>query len=355
MNLSPRTRPSGRRRTLDFLAGRPADRPPFHPIVMRWAARHAGIRYRDFCRQPASKCAAMLKVAEDFDADWVTVMSDPYAEASAFGIQVEYPEDDLPLDRGHFSSLAALRALTPYDVAAHPRTAGRLAEIRRYRELAGDRCFVVGWVEGPVAEYADLRGLTEAALDFMDEPAEAGAVMDMIVAAAKDFITLQVEAGADCIGIGDAFCSQIGPALFRELAGRREAALVAHIHSLGAKAKLHICGNTTAILPDMIATGADIIDVDHLVPSMAPFLALLSPHQVFSGKADPVSVIQNGSPTQIADAVRQAWCEARGRCIVSAGCEITPGTSAENLRALQRAAEAIGALPPLSPGESAPP
>ena len=272
--------------------------------------------------------------------DWVTVMSDPYAEASAFGIQVEYPENNLPVDRGHAESLDALLALTPYDVAAHPRTAGRVEEIRLFREMSGEQYFVVGWVEGPVAEYADLRGLSEASLDFMDEPAQVGRVMDMIVEAAKRFITLQIEAGADCIGIGDAFCSQIGPALFCQLACQRETALVDHIHSLGAKAKLHICGNTSAILPDMIATGADIIDVDHLVPSMARFASLLGPHQVFSGKADPVSVVQNGTPELIEATVRQGFREANGRCIISAGCEITPDTPLDNLRRMREAATA---------------
>lgn len=308
---------------------------------MRWAARYAGVKYRDFCLNPASKCHAMIRCAEDFGMDWVTVMSDPYAEASAFGIQVEYPENDLPLDRGQVATLDALLALTPYDVAAHPRTAGRVAEIRLFRELSGDQHYVVGWVEGPVAEYADLRGLSEAALDFMDEPAQVGVVMDMIVEAAKRFITVQIEAGADCIGIGDAFCSQIGPALFGELACQREQALVDHIHSLGAKAKLHICGNTAAILPQMIATGADIIDVDHLVPSMARFASLLAPHQVFSGQADPVSVIQNGTPELIVAAVRQGFREADGRCIISAGCEITPDTTVENMRAFQGIAASV--------------
>ena len=307
---------------------------------MRWAARYAGVKYRDFCLNPASKCHAMIRCAEDFGMDWVTVMSDPYAEASAFGIQVEYPENNLPMDRGHAESLDALLALTPYDVAAHPRTAGRVEEIRLFREMSGEQYFVVGWVEGPVAEYADLRGLSEASLDFMDEPAQVGRVMDMIVEAAKRFITLQIEAGADCIGIGDAFCSQIGPALFCQLACQRETALVDHIHSLGAKAKLHICGNTSAILPDMIATGADIIDVDHLVPSMARFASLLGPHQVFSGKADPVSVVQNGTPELIEATVRQGFREANGRCIISAGCEITPDTPLDNLRRMREAATA---------------
>lgn len=329
---------TGRQRTLDFLAGKPTDRPPFHPIIMRWAAQHAGVNYRDFCLDPASKCRAMIRCSEDFDIDWVTVMSDPYAEMSAFGIRIEYPENNLPYETGHFDSVQALLALQPYDATAHPRTAGRLEEIRLYRKLTGDRYFVVGWVEGPIAEYSDLRGANDASYDFMDEPETVGQVMDMITEAAMRFITLQIEAGADCVGIGDAFGSQIGPILFRELALPREKMLVEHIHSLGAKAKLHICGNTSAILPDMIATGADIIDVDHLVPSVTPFVSLLAPHQVFSGKTDPVSVMQNGSRDLITTAVRQMGSQSNGRSIVSAGCEITPGTSVENMRILREAA-----------------
>jgi len=334
--------PSSRQLTLDFLDGRPVERPPFHPIVMRWAARHAGVRYRKFCTVPAEKCRAMLAAAEDFGLDWMTVLSDPYAEASAFGIRVEYPEDDLPRDLSRFESMASLASLAPYDVSAHSRTAGRVEEIREFRRRSGDRYFVVGWVEGPVAEYADLRGSTDASFDFMDEPEGVGRVMDMITEAACRFITAQVEAGADCVGIGDAFCSQIGPRLYRELAFERERELVRHIHRLGARAKLHICGDTSAILPDMIATGADIIDVDHLVPSLAPFTPLLTPNQVFCGKADPVTVIQNGSLDEIERAVRQDDHDAGGRCILSAGCEITPGTSADHMRFFRALADRLG-------------
>ena len=146
-----------------------------------------------------------------------------------------------------------------------------------------------------------------------------------------------MEAGAHCIGIGDAFCSQIGPRLYRNLAFEGEQQLVAHIHDLGAKAKLHICGNTTLILPDMIKTGADIVDVDHLVPSMAECSSLLGPHQVFSGKTDPVNVIQNGAAEQIAASVRNSSEQASGRVIVSAGCEVPPDTTIANMRAFRAA------------------
>jgi uroporphyrinogen decarboxylase len=162
--------------------------------------------------------------------------------------------------------------------------------------------------------------------------------MDIIVECAINFIDLQIDAGAHCIGIGDAFCSQIGPELYFALAFDRQKRLVDHIHSRKALAKLHICGNTSAILPGMIATGADIIDIDHLVPSMSEFSGLLSKGQVFSGKADPVSVIQDGPSELIVSTVIRDYLEAGRKCIISAGCEITPGTSAANMLIFSRAA-----------------
>jgi len=333
---------TGLERTLSQLSGDVIDHPPFHPIIMRWAAKYAGVRYRDFCLDPDSKCRAMLLCAKDFGIDWVTVMSDPWAEASAFGIQVEYPENELPIDRGgHLPDARTASLLRHYKVIESTRCNNRLKEIKEFRKLAGDDLFIVGWVEGPVAEYVDLRGASEASVDLLTEPELAEKAIDIIIESAMDFIALQIKAGAHCIGIGDAFCSQIGPDLYNQFAFSRQKKLVDFIHSEGALAKLHICGNTESILQNMILTGADIIDVDHLVPSMSDFLSGLGKHQLFSGKSDPVSVIQNGSQQAIEHSVNEDYNSVNSRCIVSAGCEITPGTSIENMRIFSRYAKEL--------------
>lgn len=330
---------TGLERTLSFLKGEKVDHPPFHPIIMRWAAKYAGIKYRDFCLDPYSKCRAMLLCAEDFDMDWATVLSDPWSEASAYGIQVEYPENDLPLDKGgHFPDAKSASMLTHFKPLENMRCSNRITEIKEFRKFSEKELFIVGWVEGPVAEYVDLRGASEASMDFLVEPEYVEKSMDIIIDCACDFISLQIKAGAHCIGIGDAFCSQIGPDLYRQFAFSRQKKLVELIHSEGAVAKLHICGNTDAILPDMIKTGADIIDVDHLVPSMKDYISLLDKHQVFSGKSDPVSVIQDTSAEIIKQSVNEDFRNANKRCIVSAGCEITPGTTVENMKAFSMAA-----------------
>ena len=333
---------SGADRTIAFIKGERVDRPPFHPIIMRWAAKYAGINYRDFCLDPFSKCRAMVKCANDFGIDWVTVLSDPWAEASAFGIQVEYPEDSLPVDKGgHLPDAFTASKLHQYDPLENLRCHNRIKEIEEFRRQSGDDFFIVGWVEGPVAEYVDLRKASEASVDFLIEPEYVEKSMDIIVENALKFITLQINAGAHCIGIGDAFCSQIGPDLYNRFAFNRQKTMIDHIHNMGATAKLHICGNTESIIPSMISTGADIIDIDHLVPSMSDYVSLLSPFQVFSGKADPVTIIENGTDELIEKTVLDDLKQANGRCIISAGCEITPGTTVENMMAFESASKKV--------------
>jgi len=333
---------TGLERTLLFINGENVDHAPFHPIIMRWAAKYAGINYRDFCLNPLAKCKAMLICAKDFDIDWVTVMSDPWAEASAFGIQVEYPENNLPIDKGgHLADAKSASKIMHYNPLKNNRCSNRLAEIKEFRNYTENELFVVGWVEGPVAEYADLRRASDASVDFLLEPEYVHKSMDIIIECAMEFIKLQIRAGAHCIGIGDAFCSQIGPELYTQFAFERQKKLVDFIHSEGALAKLHICGNTESILKDMIRTGADIIDIDHLVPTMKDYVPFLGRHQLFSGKSDPVTIIQDGTKEKIRLSVNRDLNQAKGRCIVSAGCEITPGTTSGNMKEFSLAAQEL--------------
>ncbi len=323
------------RRTLAFIEGSGEDRIPFHPILMRFAALHAGVRYRDFCLNPAQKCMANIRCAADFSSDWVNTMSDPWAEAEAFGTLLSYPEDELPkveqyaiMEIGDIDRLSVLR---PGD---HARMRARVKEIDIYHQQTGDSLFVSGWVEGPLAAYCDIRDISLAMTDLYEYPDQVHKALDIITESAIAFITPQVRAGAHCIGIGDSVCSLISPELYTEFCFGREKQLVDHIHSLGAVAKIHICGNISAILPEVIRTGADIVDIDHRTGPVTNVLGLLGTGQVFSGKSDPVSVVQDGNSEIISNSCRDFFREAGGRAIISAGCEVTPGTPVENLRYL---------------------
>jgi MtaA/CmuA family methyltransferase len=329
-------------RTIDFIENKKVDRLPFHPIFMQFAARFAKVGYRDFCLEPMVKCQANIKCAKEFGTDWVNVMSDPYAEAEAFGLKVEYPVNSLPVVKEYLvKDIDQIDDLTIPVIQENKRLVSRLQEVDIYKRLVGDEFFITGWVEGPLAEYCDIRGMSEAFLDFYSYPEKMEKALDIITEFSMNFAEEQVRAGAHCIGVGDAACSQISPDLYQQFIFGREKMLIDHIHSLGAKVKLHICGNTSAILPDMIKTGADIVDIDHQVVSMEDFTHLLSENQVFSGNSDPVSVIQDGTPEKIRGSVISCYRQTKGRGIVSAGCEVPVGASFENIREYMKAAHEV--------------
>jgi len=319
-------------RTLDFISGLTVDRPPFHPILMRFAAKYAGVRYRDFCLNFKSKCETNIKCAKDFGYDWVNVMSDAYAEAEAYGTRLNYPENSLPqVIEYAIREISDLDNLSVLKISDHNRLMARIHEIEEYAKLTGDNQFICGWVEGPFAAYCDIRDVSSACMDMYEDPEKLKRALELITQNAISFITAQVNAGAHCIGIGDAVCSLISPELYREFVFPLEKAMIEHVHSMNALVKLHICGNTTAILPDMIRTGADIVDIDHLVTNMEDFVPLLSGSQVVSGNSDPVAVICNGNRETISSSVNACFRATKGKGIVSAGCEIPPDTPVENM------------------------
>src|ERR1019366_2922794 len=103
---------------------------------------------------------------------------------------------------------------------------------------------IEGWVEGPIAEGADLRGINTLMLDFFDDPAFVRDLFAFVVEMELRFAREQLRAGADVIGVGDAAASLVGPDIYNELVWPYEKKLVDGIHALGGKARLHICGNT---------------------------------------------------------------------------------------------------------------
>jgi uroporphyrinogen-III decarboxylase len=78
-------------------------------------------------------------------------------------------------------------------------------------EAVGATHSVLGWVEGPLAEYADLRGTEKAMLDLIEKPELYLAAGEVVIENAIAFARAQIAAGADMIGIGDAAASLVGP------------------------------------------------------------------------------------------------------------------------------------------------
>jgi len=320
-------------RCLAAMAGKACDRTPVTPIVMAWGARHIGRTYREFYLDADVLVEANLALVRDFGVDQVSAISDPWRESSAYGMEFDYPPDGVGVPRDRLiHSRDDVRRLGPLDFDACERTRDRIDAVGKLAAALGQTHSVLGWVEGPVAQYADLRGVERTMTDLVDDPGLFAEAAEIITANALQFARRQIAAGADTVGVGDAVASLIGPELYREWVLEWHKKLFDGIHDAGGLVKLHICGNINAILADAAATGADVIDLDWMVPVAAAREAV-GPGVCLCGNFDPVAVLFQGSPQDVADAARQCVAEGGERFILQPGCEIPVGTPVENMRA----------------------
>jgi MtaA/CmuA family methyltransferase len=328
----------GRERILAHLAGAPVDCLPAMPITMTFAARGIGAAYLEYCTDSRVQVEGQIFVADTYDIDYVSAISDPAVEATDCGSPTVFFPDDPPANHGQTPLLgdkALLDHLELPGIKPGGRMANRLAVIEGLKRRVGERKLVEGWIEGPCAEAADLRGINNLMLDFYDDPDFVTRLFDFVLALELDFARAQVAAGAELIGIGDAAASLVGPHVYEQFVWPYELRMVQGVQALGAKVRLHICGNTRRILGGMGTLGADIVDLDFLAP-LPEARAAMGPNQVLLGNIAPVRDLRGGAPEFVYTTVAACHHDAGDRYIVGAGCEVPRDTPDENLRALIR-------------------
>jgi MtaA/CmuA family methyltransferase len=325
------------------LHGNAVDRPPNFDIMMTFAAHYINQPLSQYYQNYKVLCQANFAVQQDFDLDIVQAISDPYRETADFGATVEFPQDGLPVCKEPLlRELSDLKNLKPPDPATGTRMSDRLAAVQHFREQVGGEIPIMGWVEGALAEAADLRGVNEVMVDLYLNPDWLQELLEKCVQVGIAFAQAQVKAGADIIGLGDAIASQVSPDMYRQFALPYEQRIFAAVHEMGALARLHICGNTTHILADMAASGADIVDLDWMVDFQQAAETYGSDGPAICGNFDPVAVMLHGTPEQVYQATLTCLQMGGNRCISMAGCEIPDNTPHENLLAQARALQEFG-------------
>jgi MtaA/CmuA family methyltransferase len=317
------------------LQGDAVDRAPNFDIMMQYAAHHISQPLSRYYLDYHVLVAANLAVAEDFHLDILQAISDPYREAADHGLDVEFPADGLPLSKVPLlADPDDLRKLRPIAPAAGRRMSDRLAALQSFREQAGGQVPILGWVEGALAEAADLRGVGRLLSDLYDRPEWVTELLEFCTEEAIAFARAQHAAGADIIGVGDAVCSQVSPKMYRQFALPYEQRIFAAIRAMGAVGRLHICGNTSRIVADMAASSAAIVDLDWMVDWGQAVRTLTENGGVAAcGNFDPVRVMLQGTPDEVRQAVLHCVAAGNARTFSMAGCEIPDGTPAENLLA----------------------
>ena len=327
-------------RVRNLIAGKPVDHLPAQPMAMMFAAKHAGYRYIDYTKDGRIMADAQLKFATDFDVDCVLMCSDPAREVIdiAGDASVGWFENQGPAIREERAALldkSRLKTFKLPDLHAGGRMHDRLRAIEICKREMGSEKSIVGWVEGPLALAAELRGLNRIMTDFLDDPAFVRDLMDFTAEVAILYAAAQIGEGADTIGMSDAAASMIGPQHYKNFLHPWQRRVLESIRAAHPEVilRLHMCGTTDRLIPLMCTLPVDIYELDSPV-NLAAARAVMGPNRVILGNVGTIADLLEGDPERVRAAAKRCH-ETCGRYhVVGAGCELSPFTPPENLRAM---------------------
>ncbi len=308
-------------------------------MLMMFAARHCGMRYLDYVRDGRLLAEAQARVVADYGIDCLLTCSDPARELiDIAGEESIGWQESGPAIRDEMAALRDKRRLSSLrlpDPLGGGRMHDRIRAIEILRRASGAGASIVGWVEGPLALAQELRGLSNLMLDFFDDPAFVTDLLGFATEVAKEYWEAQVEAGADTIGMSDAAASMIGPDLYETFVFPAQLDVVSTIKNRRPDVivRLHMCGRTDPLLPRMRDLPVDIFELDFPV-DLSYARGVLGDARVILGNVSTVGVMLNGTPEDVYEAARQCHRISGKYHIVGTGCEVSPDTPPENLRAL---------------------
>lgn len=338
MGIPEQDKMNSKERCLAAIQGKATDRVPVFPLLMHLAADRHGISYRRYATDGEAMAESQVHVFRRFGVDAITACSDAFRVSADLGGDMRYPEDKPPhLNRPLVSCSADLERLGLPD-ASEGRMGDRARGVRGMVRAVGQECLVLGWVDMPFAEACSVCGVSEFMLMMMDEPAMAHRLLDFLTGVVIDFALIQLAAGAPMIGAGDAAASLISPLLYREFALPCEQRVCEAIHARDGLVKLHICGNTNALLPDMVRCGADLFNVDHMVSLERAAKVYGAAGKCFKGNLNPVADMMQSTADLCLQKARGCIALAQGaRYMLSPGCEVPAGVTDETFTAFCQA------------------
>lgn len=318
-------------RVFNRLEGKSVDKIPNLNILMLFAAKFIGVPYKKYVTDYRYLVEGNIKSCDKFGIDMLSTISDPFRETFDFGANVTFPEDNVPIcTEVMIKNYKDIKKISVKDPLKSERMLDRINAIKLYRKEIGKQYPVLGWIEGPISEAANLRGINNIMLDFTDNPDFTNKLFNICTNQAIRFGVEQVKAGADFIGVGDAAASLIGPQLYEKFVLPFEQKLFRELHKLKTKIKLHICGNISKILHLVPFSGADIIDVDWMV-NFKDAVEIFPDKCSACGNFDPVAILLSGTTKTVKEAVKKCIIASKANTMIAAGCEVPKDTPIENL------------------------
>jgi len=346
------------------LGGGVPDRVPVDLHNFMMTAETSGIAFAEFFQDGEAMAEGQIQAWREFGHDVLLIENGTAALAEACGCEVEYLSDSAPVSHGpaikSLDDLDSLVVPDPYRV--HPLKEN-LKATRIVANEVGDEAFIMGRADqGPFSLAAMLLGMDVFLLQLArSRPrrsrrsrAQEGdpelakklhRLLEFSLEVTTRYAQAQLEQGAHATSIGESLSGPdvCSPEAYREYEWGYAKRMVERLKEQDILLAYHICGDATDIVPDMVATGAAILELDYKIDMPVVKEATRGKTTVL-GPIDPSGVMAMGTPEQVEEKCKEAIeiLGVGGGLILGPGCALPPITPPENVHAMVEAAKKHG-------------
>jgi uroporphyrinogen decarboxylase len=328
-------------------SGRPGPRPPVW--FMRQAGRslpeyralRVGTAMLDACRDPELITEITLQPVRRHGVDAAILFSDIVVPLVAIGVGIDIvpgvgPVVDKPVSDA--ADVDRLRALDPHDVPYVTEAIRALvAELGPTPLIgfAGAPFTLASYLVegGPSRDHAKTKAFMHGRPDLWH------ALLARLAVIAREFLRVQIEAGAAAVQLFDSWAGALSLADYREFVLPHSRAVLEPL--AGLVPRIHFGVGTGELLGAMRTAGADVVGVDWRVP-LDEAASRLGPGAVVQGNLDPA--LLGADWPVIEAAVRRVVDEGRAASghIFNLGHGVPPDTDPD---VLTRVVDLIRSLP----------
>ncbi|HLV09060.1 MAG TPA: uroporphyrinogen decarboxylase family protein [Halanaerobiales bacterium] len=272
---------------------------------------------------------------ERFEPDGIFTFMDLTVELDALGLKVKYPDNDNPSILEH--PLNDIEDLENIEKAWKGPSGRMIKFIRLMGKMSAEIPIINGgYVIGPFSMAGELMGVNDIAISVITDPDLVKKVLEFSNKVIAEYISALFDAGADTVAVLEPSAVILSPEHYREfslLPFKRLAETIAQ------PLILHICGNTTHLIEQMVESGAAGLSLDSDV-SFGGIKSQVPEEITLIGNLSPAEVFLQGNVEEVREAALSLKKEMTGRknFIISSGCDLPVDTPLENIEVFMKTA-----------------
>lgn len=290
----------------------------------------------EICATPELAAEVTLQPVRRLGVDAAILFADILLPLVPMGLELSFVEGEGPVIANPVRDAAAVARLADVDV--RDALAPVLETVRLVRQSLDDQVPLIGFAGAPftaacyAVEGGSTRQFVEAKRLMFGAPDVWEALMNRLTVLLGDYLTAQVEAGAQALQVFDSWAGALSPDDYRRYVLPYSRRLFARLEPLGVPL-VHFGVETATLLELMRDAGGDVIGLDWRVP-LDEGWAWIGSDRAVQGNLDPVALF--APRPELERRVRDVLSRAAGRPghIFNLGHGVLPGTPVDNVRAV---------------------